>query len=111
MFTRIDLGAWALLLIAMGIGYFVLLKASKEGSKLFRYGGYIMGIIILVVSLSLAVSDVGVRISRRAMSGRTRRITTRPTTIPQVEIPRLPLLPRKAVGVTEPQTVMPKAGE
>jgi len=112
MFTRIDLGAWALLLIAIGMGYFVLLKASKEGAKLFKYGGYVIGIIILLASLIFALSDIGNRIIRRRdILRRTRRMTTPPTTIPKVEIPKLPILPRKAIGVTEPETAVPKTGE
>ncbi|MEA3306112.1 MAG: hypothetical protein U9R52_04785 [Candidatus Omnitrophota bacterium] len=62
---RVDLGAWALLLIAMAIAYFVCLKASKEGAKLFKYGGYAIGIIMLVISLILAITDVGSRMARR----------------------------------------------
>lgn len=98
MAIRADLGAWALLLIAMAIAYFVCLKASKEGSKIFQYGGYAIGVIILAISLILAVADVGNRIARRrrAPARRTRRTITRPTTAPKI-----PQLPRKAVGITE----------
>lgn len=89
-------------MIAIALAYFVCLKASKEGTKLFKNGGYIIGVIILVVSLILAISDLGNRIRRRrTMSRRTRRTTTRPTTIPRVTPPERPTLPRKAIGVIE----------
>lgn len=84
MLMRVDLGGWALLLIAIGIAYFVCLKASKEGTKLFKYGGYTIGIIILAISLLMAIGDVTNRIKRRkAMAGR-RRTTTQPATTPRI---------------------------
>lgn len=93
---RVDLGGWGLLLIAMAIAYFVCLKASKEGTKLFQYGGYAIGIIILAISLILAISDVGSRIGRqRAMS--RRRKTIRPPTMPRMEPPEMPKIPRRTV--------------
>ena len=101
MFMRVELGAWVLLLIAIGIGYFVCLKASKEGTKLFKYGGYVIGIIILAMSLIFTVSGLVSRIRqrRRAMP---RRRTTRPVTRPTAR-PEIPRLPRRTVGVTEPE--------
>ena len=93
--VRADLGAWALLLIAMAIGYFVCLKASKEGTKLFQYGGYAIGVIILAISLILAITDAGSRIARRRRRTpqRTRTTTTRPATRPRVVRPAIPQLP------------------
>ena len=94
MFLRMDMGAWALILIAMGIAYFVCLKASKEGTKLFQYGGYVIGVLILVVSLIMAVGNLVTRARRRRpTTRRTTTRTTRPTTTPT--------LPRRA---TEPET-------
>ncbi len=93
---RADLGAWALLLIAMAVGYFVCLKASKEGTKLFQYGGYAIGVIILAISLILAITDAGSRIARRQrrMSQRIRRTTPRPTTKPREVRTAIPQLPK-----------------
>ena len=106
--VRADLGAWGLLLIAIALAYFVCLKASKEGTKLFQYSGYAIGVIILVISLMLAVGDVVTRVRRRRMiparstrtTTRPRPITIRPTATPRVRTPELPRLPREAVGVT-----------
>ena len=95
---RVDLGGWALLLIAMAIAYFVCLKASKEGTKLFQYGGYAIGVIILVISLILAISDVGSRISRRRRTAPRRSAVTRPTTRPRTQAPQIP---KRAVTVPE----------
>lgn len=112
MFMRVDLAAWSLLLIALGIGYLICLKAGKEGGKLFKYGGYVIGVIILVASLLLAACDLGARLSRRrALPRRIERATTRPKTMPSVETPSAPRLPRRAVGVTEPEETAPKTGE
>ena len=93
--VRADLGAWALLLIAMAIAYFVCLKASKEGTKLFRIGGYTIGIIILAISLVLALGDIGSRIARRRRVAprRTRRTTTRPKTPTLPRRPTIPVIP------------------
>ena len=101
MFMRAEFGSWVLLLIAIGIGYFVCLKASKEGTKLFKYGGYVIGIIILATSLIFAFGGLVSRIRqrRRVMP---RRRTTRPVTRPTAR-PEIPRLPRRAVGVTEPK--------
>ena len=99
---RADLGAWGLLLIAVALAYFVCLKASKEGTKLFQYGGYAIGVIILAISLMLAMGDVVTRIKRgMRMARRPVTRTTRPTTTPRVRVPETPRLPREAVGVTE----------
>ncbi len=97
--VRADLGAWALLLIAMAIAYFVCLKASKEGTKLFQYGGYAIGIIILAISLILAVSDVGSRIARRRRTAprRSTRTAPRPTRTPRVIRPQAPKVPTPTV--------------
>ena len=97
---RIDLGGWALLLIAVAIAYFVCLKASKEGTKLFQYGGYAIGVIILAISLILAISDIGTRIARRRRVAPRRPATqaTRPTTRTRAQtqvIPKVPDLPQK----------------
>jgi hypothetical protein len=103
MFARTELAAWALLLIAMGIAYFVCLKASKEGTKLFQLGGYIIGGIILGLSLIFAVSGLISSISRWARRPRRRTTrTTRPTTRTRTRTPEIPQLPRRPVGVTEP---------
>lgn len=113
MFLRVDLGAWALLLIAMGIGYFVCLKASKEGTKLFKYGGYVIGVIILIGGLILAIGDMSVRMRRqRTVPKRpsTGRATTVPKTGPTIKRSEQPALPRRSVGVTEQRpTTQPKA--
>ena len=93
---RIDLGGWALLLIAVAIAYFICLKASKEGTKLFKYGGYAIGVIILVISLILAISDVGARLRRRRVTPTRTRRTTRSLTVPEV-----PQLPSKTISVIE----------
>ena len=95
--VRVDLAATALILIALGIGYIICLKASKEGSKIFLYGGYVIGGIILVLALMLTLGDVVNRIKR--IGATSRRRTTRTITAPQ-----LPTLPRRAVGITQPET-------
>lgn len=109
---RIDMEAWAVLLIALGIGYLICLKASKEGLKLFKYGGYVIGIIILGISLILAVSDLGARISRqRAISRRTRRTSTRPTAGERTRPSEVPELPRRIIERTEPRETPPPPAE
>ena len=79
------LAGWALLSVALGIGYLVCLKANKEESKLFRYTGYVIGIIILITSLALAISDFT---SRRA-----RQVPRRDTTTPRTQRREAPKLP------------------
>lgn len=73
---KIDLQAWSILLIALGVGYFVCLKASKETGKLFRRGGCIIGVVILALCVIMALSDLGSRIARyrrvTQMQSRTR---------------------------------------
>jgi len=59
------LAGWALLSFSIGIGYLICLKASKEGSKLFKYGGYVIGILMLVISLALLAEDHSRRRGRR----------------------------------------------
>ena len=85
---RVDLTGWALVLIAMAIAYFVCLKASKEGSKVFQYGGYAIGVIILVISLILAIGDIARMRPRRIPPRRSGISPTIPRT--QREMPKLP---------------------
>ena len=109
MLTRIDLAAWAFLLIAIGMGYLICLKASKESAKLFKYGGYVIGILIVVVSLALMLYDLGSRVRRQKTLPRyDRKMPSIPIREPRVNIPEVPKLPRKAVGVTEQETTVPK---
>jgi hypothetical protein len=94
---RADLGAWGLRLIAVALAYLVCLKASKEGTKLFQYGGYAIGVIILAISLMLAMGDVITRIKRnRRITRRPVTRTTRPTTTPRVRTQELPRVPSGA---------------
>ena len=101
MVMRIDLAGWALLLIAMAVGYLICLRASKEGSKLFKNSGYAIGIIILAASLILAICNMWSSSKRRQAVAprRTDRTMTRPAT--RTKRPERPIFPRKAVGVTE----------
>ena len=98
-----NLAAWALLLIAVAIAYFVCLKASKEASRLFRIGGYTIGIIILAVSLILAISNVAGRRGRRIFPRRTQQ---RPATSrPQIkDIQRLPSEIREKIRQQQEQS-------
>ncbi|MBL7072125.1 MAG: hypothetical protein ISS26_08190 [Candidatus Omnitrophica bacterium] len=97
---RLDIGAWSLLLIAIGIGYLVCLKASKEGTKLFKNAGYAIGIIILVAGMVLVVCDLGTRItrSRRTAQRRTQTRSARP--VPMVDRERLM---RRGAGLPVPE--------
>jgi hypothetical protein len=100
---RLDLGGWALLLIAMAIAYFVCLKADKEGTRLFKYGGYAIGVIILVISLILAISDVKTRFRRRRVAPRTstRSAPSRPTIRPRMQPPAIPKTPDTSKPATK----------
>ncbi len=100
---RVDMQGWALLLIAVGIAYFIFLKAHKEGIRLLRYTGYAFTVLILVASLIVAVSDISYRTRRQRYTPRTRRTsTTINTNRPRVpQIPQIPQLPRTSVGVKQ----------
>lgn len=109
---RIDMEAWALLLIALGVGYLICLKASKEGVRLFKYGGYVIGVVILGISLILAVSDLGRRIShQRAISRRTRRTSTRSTVGERTRPSEIPELPQRIIERTAPGETSPPPAE
>ena len=119
---RIDLIGWALLLIAIATAYIVCLKASKEESRLFKYGGYAVGIFILVVSLILAISNLVSHAGRgRVPALRRAGALTRPTIAPGTKAPdagtlkpertEAPTLPRRTIGIVEPEQTAPKTGE
>lgn len=106
MFVYGDLTAWALIFIAIAMAYFVCLKASKEGSKLFKYGGYIIGLLILVLSLVLGVTNLVSRIRRQGlMQPRIGRTPARSVITPRV---KTPVVPRKVVGITEKKQTIPQ---
>ena len=99
--VRADLAGWALLLIAMAVAYFVCLKASKEGSKVFQIGGYAIGILILAISLVLVLNNlIGNRARRRATPSRSPKVTgtrvpTRITTPSTRKLPQKVVIPEK----------------
>ena len=105
---RVDLVGWSLLLIALAMGYSVCIKAGRAENKALKMIGYIIGVIILVVSLALALSDLGARVRFRkgAMVGpqRPAGVPTRPFTAPN--IPTIPKAPKSA---TETVPAIPKA--
>ena len=99
---RIDLQAWSILLIALGVGYFVCLKASKETGKLFRRGGCIIGVVILALCVIMALSDLGSRIARyrrvTRMQSRTRSF------LPGARIP----VERERLPIGNPEVSLPE---
>jgi hypothetical protein len=61
MINKLYLGNLALLLIALGTGYLVCLKANKEDKNL-KVLGYIIGIFIIVTSILLTINSfAGIR--------------------------------------------------
>ena len=113
MYSGINFDGWGLLLLAMGVGYLICLKASKENTKLFQYAGYVIGMIMIVSSFILSLFNTfdtieGVkRVIRRARrtsirSSRTDRTQQNRDTRIQRQSPDLSTKvnpPRQAIGV------------
>ncbi len=98
MMMRVDLVGWALLMIALALGFSVLHKAAKDTDKKLKILGNVIGIIILVVCLVLAISDLSSRIRVRKgpmVAPRRAGDITRPVTPPA--LPKMPVVPRTEV--------------
>ncbi|MBN1871816.1 MAG: hypothetical protein JW800_04505 [Candidatus Omnitrophica bacterium] len=122
MYSGINYGGWGLLLLAMGVGYLICLKAAKENTKLFQYAGYVIGVVMITLSFVLSLFNIGDTVASIKMTVRRARRTTlrssrnatpqqkRDTTIPQpaTDLDTKLGLPRKAIGIsgerTEPNT-------
>ncbi|MDD5450047.1 MAG: hypothetical protein PHO42_05570 [Candidatus Omnitrophica bacterium] len=104
MFLYGDLAAWALIFIAIAMAYFVLSSAAKEGNKLFKLGGYVIGLFILVLSLILMVTNLTSRMRRQEIMQNRMGSTAapRPFMTPNT---RTPVLPRRTVGVPQLPTM------
>ena len=98
---RVDLVGWSLLLIALAMGYSVLIKAGKTDNKNLKMLGYVIGIIVLAACLVLVLSDLGsrIRLRRGAMVGprRTTGTPARPFTAPNINMPAIPRAPKSAI--------------
>jgi len=96
---RVDLVGWALLMIALAMGYSVFIKTGKTDNKNLKMLGYVIGVIILAAVLILAISDLGsrIRMRRGVMTGPRR--TAMPAR-PNINIPAIPRAPKIA-----PETV------
>ena len=104
MMMRVDLVGWALLLIALALGFSVLHKAAKDTSKILKLLGNVIGIIILVVCLVLAISDLSsrMRVKKGPMVGPRRAgDITRPVTPPT--LPKMPVMPKTEVPPAPPK--------
>ena len=100
MLMRVDLLGWSVLLIALAMGYLVCVKANKQENNVLKLAGYIIGIIVVLVSVILALSNLKDTMTRRpAATTRPRTgAVTRPPAIPRENLPKVPTIP------TIPQT-------
>jgi len=54
MYSGINYGGWALLLMAFGFGYIILVRSLGEDDHVIRKTGYLVALIIMVVTIALA---------------------------------------------------------
>lgn len=106
---RIDLTGWALLMIAMAVGYLICLKASKESTKLYKLSGVVIGLIIIITSLALVVTTIINNVKTGSARARTRRAAS--TRMAPTVRPRLPQVPSGRNVPTRIPTIpeLPKA--
>ena len=105
---RVDLVGWALLLIALAMGYSVLIKTGKTDNKNLKMLGYIIGVIILAAVLILAIFDLGLRIRmKRGMTTNPMQRRADNMNIPARPNFNIPAIPRAPKAVPEKVPAMP----
>jgi len=100
MYAGINYGGWGLLLLSLGIGYIICVKASKDNATLYKYGGYAIGIIMIAFSIMLSIFNLmdTVTTIQKAIK-RSQRSTMRSTTRPARERPKNTAAEKNATGL------------